>query len=158
VNYTDISYHLLYPPSSSPPTAGGWTYITLRYNNYTNLLSSVFFPSIGWIFNLDLSTDPSATNPLSIIKRADETTKLHVQIGADLNPVPSFGGMVNTYIIDDTNWGLVLDSSASGKNALLEAGMIRDDESGSRPVPPSWMRYKGAWVSGGAAGAKFGGL
>jgi len=83
INYTDITYYLLHPPPLSPSMAGGWSYITMPFDKYSNLLSFVYFPSLGWIYNLGLCTDLSATNPLSIINRADGTTKLHVQIGSE---------------------------------------------------------------------------
>ena len=48
-------------------------------------------------------TSPDS-NPLEVIKRSGNITKLHVYIGPDLIPVPSFpDGPTNSQIIDDTN-------------------------------------------------------
>jgi hypothetical protein len=148
INYTDFFIYLFYPPT--PSSTRGWQHITMRFNNESNILESVWFPSLGWIYNLDMnysSLGSPDANPLKVIKRADNTTKLHVYVGTDLVPVPQFPtGTTNQQIIDNSQWGLSLDSGAV--NVLLQADMIKDDENLSRPVPPPWMRFGGSWVTG----------
>jgi hypothetical protein len=143
INYFDFRIYLFYPPSS--PSVGGWQHITMRFNNESKLLESVWFPSLCWIYNLDLNYSSMISpdnNPLKVIKRSSNITKLHVYVGPDLIPVPSIPDRTtNAQIIDDTNWGLSLDSGKSYK--LLRADMIKDDENQSRPVPPAWMKFKG---------------
>jgi hypothetical protein len=86
----------------------------MRYNNKSNLLESVFFPSLGWIYNLDLNSsstlDPN-NNPLKMIRGSETSTKLHIFVGTDLTPTPVFpANPTNTIIIDDNQRGFVLDS------------------------------------------------
>lgn len=87
INYTDITFALLY--------VNGWSHTSLRYNNETKRLESVYFPTLGWIYNLDLNWSTLVSpdsNPLKIVKRttSDNTTRLHVYVGPDGNVVPSF--------------------------------------------------------------------
>lgn len=155
INYTDFIIYLLYPSTTN--SVGGWQHITMRFNNYSNLLESVYFPSLGWIYNLDMNYSTLASpekNPLKVIKRQNNTTKLHVYVGADSVPVPKFpNDPTNQSIIDGSQWELSLDSGAEASRVLVRADMIKDDEIGSRPVPPPWTRYGGAWVSGNVANA-----
>lgn len=86
INYSDFRIYLFYPPSS--PSVGGWKHITMRFNNKSGLLESVWFPSLGWIYNLDLNYSMISpdNNPLKVIKRSSNITKLHVYVGPDLIP------------------------------------------------------------------------
>lgn len=167
INHTDISINLLYPPSQG--FAGGWSSITMRFNNTTLALVAVLFPKLGWIYNLDqnfISTSPSPVNPLRIIRTASPTdtaqnttstnqdgssptsrfTKLHVFVGADdLVPTPTFPAKTTNAQIIDTSaqsiFGLSMDSGASYE--LVEAAMLRDDEQGLGNV----VSGAGAWES-----------
>jgi hypothetical protein len=62
---------------------------------------------------------------------------------------------MNANIIDDSQWGFVLDGGS--KNLMAEADMIKDDENASRPVPAMWIEFKGGWVPGGGV-ARFDGI
>lgn len=151
VNYTDFCVYVFYPPCKfdigvpmgrgawAPVQVdfrGGWTHITLRLNNQTSLLDSVWFPNYGWIRNLDLNYSnlivPDTDNPLKIIKRPNGSTKLHVYVDQYGSVSPTFpdDAKENKQIIDDGKWGFVMDSGV--KQILVQADMVRDDEESSR--------------------------
>jgi hypothetical protein len=122
----------------------------MRVNNDSKLIESVYFPDggQGWVYNLNMNFSTiidTKANPLRIIKGASNTTKLHVYVKPDLTITPFFpAGIADSDITNPMKWGLTFD--AGGKSQLLEAGMLRDDTKGSKPVRPQWMDYIGRWV------------
>lgn len=145
VNHSDFTFSLLY-------SASGWKNLTLRYNNETNNLiaASTDGNDLGWIYNLDsnFATNlPKGANPLRLVKRADGTTRLHVLVTADANPVNQFAFASDKADSDLANWATVVDG---GQGILVEAAMVADDENGSGVTPPEWGRWAGQWGNAGS--------
>jgi hypothetical protein len=156
LNYTDITYCLLYTPMNAGDTARcGWRFITARYNNTNNLLESVYFPGAGqgWMYNVDLNFSVMANpehNPLKVIKRGAAAAKLHIYVDQDLVLRPQFPqGTTNPDILDASKWALSLDSGDEKVHEVVEAEMLVDDQSGSKPVKPAWMDSETRWTAGG---------
>jgi hypothetical protein len=153
VNYTDFNYYLLYTT--------GWVRVSLRYNNETMNLEAAWFPSLGWIYNLDsnystcLSSD---ANPLQLLLRPDGSIRLHVLVGSQ-GPVPTFPQQTTNgtngpvplskvdqikYITTNSNWAMVVDGS---KMEIVQADMIADDDTGAGIAVPAWAKWGGTWAN-----------
>ncbi|KAI5805240.1 hypothetical protein EDC01DRAFT_784304 [Geopyxis carbonaria] len=157
LNYTDISYCLWYAPAYAADTTRGWRFITARYNNTTKALESVYFPGggQGWIYNIDLNfsvmTNPDQ-NQLKVVKRQKPSlaTKLHVYVGPDLVIRPDFPPpSTNADIVDAEKWGTSLESGEDTIGRVVEAEMLVDDQSGSKPTRPLWVESSVPWTTGG---------
>ncbi|KAK6339729.1 hypothetical protein TWF718_009123 [Orbilia javanica] len=156
LNYTDFNLFILYPPeflqtSRKTYGGGGWKRLTLRINNETNLLESVYFPAPGpgWVFNLDMNfaatKDPNG-NPLKIYRIPDTNIiKLHIFVDSEGNLTPYFPkdtSMVD--VLDKSKWGAYCDIGANAE--IIKAPFVDDDGTGAVPKMPPWTAYRGQWT------------
>lgn len=109
-----------------------------------------------WVFNGDgnFSINAYGSNPLKILtRRSDQQAKLHLYVDEHFqltNKFPGDDGLLNEKLKDlllNGDGGLVLDAGANAE--LIEADILTDDESGGRPEPMQWMKYRGRWLDDG---------
>lgn len=148
LNYTDVTFCLLYPPKSKEDMSRGWRFATLRFNNATHDLVSVHLPgrNQGWLHN------HKRHNPLRILRQQGPLApmKLHLYVGRDLVIRAAFPKEVTKEsVLDSGKWGSCLDSGNEKVAEIVQAEMLVDDFSGSKPVRPQWVEGTKEWTAGG---------
>jgi hypothetical protein len=94
LNYTDVIYHLFFPPSRIGFTPG-WRSISCRYNNTTMQLEGARIGTSSWMSNIDnnlmIVMIKEVRNPLKIItNKKSQKVKLHIYLDENLNPSFTF--------------------------------------------------------------------